>query len=198
MKRVIKQSLLMLIVFLATQAYSNVADSIIIKNNNDSNIVQIERLKAGSLLKIKDEAGNTLHKEKISDSGYYTKSFDLSNLPDATYYFELDNANEIRIIPVVVENQKAMYLKTDESRIAKPNVKTDGKMVHVHQNSNKEQDFNITIYYEGNEIAFKESLKDVKNVNRSYDFNGSLKGDYTIVVNTQGKTFSNKVSIDQK
>lgn len=198
MKRVIKQTVLMLTIFLATHTYGNVSDSIIIKNNGESNMIQIERLEAGSLLKIKDEAGIILYKEKINNSGYYSKSFDLSNLPDATYYFELDNANEIRIIPVVVENQKTKRRKSDESRIAKPSVKSDGQMVHIQQNSDDEQDLFITIYYEGQELAYKESFKDVKNVSRSYDFSSSLKGEYTIVVNTKGKTFSNKVKITEK
>lgn len=198
MKEVIKKSALMLIVFLATQTYSNVADSIIIKNNENRNIIQIERLKAGSILKIKDEFGMTLHKEKINDSGYYSKGFDLSMLPDATYYFELDNADEIRIIPVLVEDQRTKRLESEESRIAKPNVKVDGQMVYVHQNSDEEQDLFITIYYEGYELAFEESVKDAKNVKRSYDFSSSLKGDYTIIVNTGGKTFSNKVKIAHK
>lgn len=196
MKKVIKNSVLALALLIATQSYSNVADSII--NNEDSNLVKIESLKAGSILKIKDETGIILHKETINNSGYYSKSFDLGNLPDATYYFELDNTDEIRIIPVVVENQKTIRLESEESRIAKPRVIADGQMVHIQQNSDNEQDLSITIYYKGQEVAFEEDLEDVKNLNRSYDFSSSLKGDYTIVVNTEGKTFSNKVKIDNQ
>lgn len=197
MKTVIKKSVFALMILLATQSYSNVVDSIIVKNNENNNLVKIERLKAGSTLKIKDEAGTILHREHINNSGYYSKNFDLSNLPDATYYFELDNEDEIRTIPVVVKDQKAMRLESSESRIAKPNVKVNGQMVQLSQTSEEAQDLFITIYYEGNEVAFKESLKDVKNVKRNYDFSGSLKGDYIIVVDTEGKTFSNQVKIAQ-
>jgi len=198
MKTVIKKSVLALILLTATQSYSNVVDSIIVKNEENNKLVKIESLKAGSVLKIKDEAGTILHKEKINNTGYFSKSFDLSNLPDATYYFELDNEDEIRTIPVVVKDEKTMRLESSETRIAKPNVKVEGQMVQLSQNSEKAQDLNITIYYEGNEVAFKESLKDVKNVKRNYDFSGSLKGDYTIVVETKGKTFSNQVKIAQR
>lgn len=196
MKEVIKKSMLALVLFMATQTYSNDADSIII-NNEESKLVKIERLKAGSILKIKDEFGMTLHKEIINNSGYYSKSFDLSELPEATYYFELDNDDEIRTIPVVIKNQKAERLFGEESRIAKPQVKIDGNLVHLQQSSIKEQDLFITIYYEGGEVAFEESIKDVQSLKRSYDFTSSLKGDYTLVVNTGGRSFTNRINISQ-
>jgi len=195
MKRVIKQSVLVLMIFLAAQIYANVSDSIIIQSNSERNMIKIERLDAGSLLKIKDETGVILHKERINNSENSSKTFDLSKLPDATYYFELDNADEIRIIPVVVENQTIKRLKSEETTIAKPNVKTNGEMVQISQNSDKAQDLNITIYYEGREVAFEESLKNVKNLKRNYDFSSSLEGDYTIIVDSKGKSFVNKVTI---
>lgn len=195
MKKVIKTSALMLSLVIATHTYSNVADSIIIKNTTESSILKIERLEAGSTLKIKDEAGITLHKEKISNSGFYSKSFDLGNLPDATYYFELDNENEIIIVPVIVKNQKTTYLKNEEQIIAKPTIKVEDRIVYVLQNSSENQKMDISIYYEGNELAYKDSVKDAMNFKKGYDFSGSLRGDYTIVVNTMGRSFSNQVSI---
>jgi hypothetical protein len=185
----------MLSLVIATHTYSNVADSIIIKNTTESSILKIERLEAGSTLKIKDEAGITLHKEKISNSGFYSKSFDLGNLPDATYYFELDNENEIIIVPVIVKNQKTTYLKNEEQIIAKPTIKVEDRIVYVLQNSSANQKMDISIYYEGNELAYKDSVKDAMNFKKGYDFSGSLRGDYTIVVNTMGRSFSNQVSI---
>lgn len=195
MKRVIKQSVLALVLLMAAPSYSNVVDSIVVKNNQDNNIVSIERLKAGTLLKIKDESGIILHKEKIKHSGFFTKSFDLSKLPDATYYFELDDLKEIRIIPVVIKDQQVISLKDEETTIAKPVISSEGNRVYVQQNSDNFQDVLITIYYNGSEIAYKEEMNNAKNIKKTYDFKGSLSGEYTIVVNTEGRTFSNKINI---
>lgn len=195
MKKVIKNSVLMLLIFVAAQSYPNVVDSIVIENKEESSIVKIEILKAGSILKIKDEAGVILHKERIKDTDHYSKSFDMSNLPDATYYFELDNVNEIRIVPVIVKNQKTTYLKNEEQIIAKPRIKIEGNMVYVLQNSAEKQDMDINIFYEGHDLAFKESVKDATQFSKAYDLASSIKGDYNIVVNTMGRTFSDKVSI---
>lgn len=195
MKKVIKNSVLLLLLLVAAQSYANAVDSIVIKNQKENSIVKIEILKAGSLLKIKDETGVILHREIIKDTDYYVKSFDMSNLPDATYYFELDNENELKIVPVMVKNQKTTYLKNEKQIIAKPRIKIDGPIVYVLQNAAEMQDMDISIYYEGNELAFKESVNDALNFKKGYDFSSSIKGDYTIVVNTMGRSFSNRVTI---
>lgn len=195
MKKVIKNSILMLALLIATQVYSNQMDSIIINDDDNNGIITIEKLKQGTLLSIKDDRGMTLHKEKIKKSGLFSKRFNLENLPDATYYIELDNDTEIRTFSVEIKDQQPYIIKSDELIVAKPQIEVNGSMVKIEQNSHIDQSLEIKIYYEGNSIALEESFKDFKNFKRSYDFSGSMRGDYTIVLNTKGKQFVNSISI---
>ncbi|PLX04322.1 MAG: hypothetical protein C0595_03815 [Marinilabiliales bacterium] len=195
MKRIIKRSLFILLMIITFKTYSNITDSIIIRTYSNSEIVTVDRLRVGTSLKIKDDNGIILHRKEISDSTMYTKSFELSNLPNNTYYLEIENVNEIKIIPLVVNNEYVKYLRSDERTISKPNVQVNGKMVHVNQNSTEEQDFHIIIYYEDQNIAFEEKMRNSKNFSRSYDFTGSLYGDYTIELITEGRTYNNKIHI---
>lgn len=195
MKQLIKKSVLVLIIFMATQSYANIADSIIIENNDDKSFVKIGPLKSGSLLKIKDEAGITLHQEKITGLSQHLKSYDLSHLPDATYYFELDNDQEIRIIPILIKDQRSELIRSEEVSISKPSIMKEGSLIHVQQDGTKEQNLAVTIYFEGSEMIYEEFLKNTQAMKRTYDFSKSPKGDYTLVFNTEGRTFVNEINI---
>lgn len=195
MKEVIKRSLFILIVFIATQTYANVVDSIIIENNENKSMIKIGNLKSGYLLKIKDEAGMTLHQEIINDHDNYLKSFDMSHLPDATYYFELDNDQEIKIIPILMKDQLPILNRSEEVSIMKPSLKMEGKLVHVQQEALNKQNLEVSIFFEGNELIFEEFFENTLAVNRTYDFSKSPTGEYTIIFNTEGRTFVNEINI---
>jgi hypothetical protein len=73
----------------------------------------------GNQILIKDVDGFVLYKEKIQNSGTFTKGFNLTSLPDGKYYFELKNDSENRKISFIVRKKLVVYKKDMESTIKK-------------------------------------------------------------------------------
>lgn len=195
MKQLIMKSLVFAVMLLTLAAYSSEEPQITKEEDNTATMVILENVQEGSLLLIKDKDGVILYKELIAVSGEYSKGFDFTNLPNADYYFELDKQESIEIIPFTVSSSTAEFVKTNEHTISKPEIIVKGDRVSISKNTIGKEPIKIEVYYEGDDLAFSEKLKDVQSVNRIYDFSNSLAGNYTILVSSEGRTFSNSIKI---
>ena len=181
--------------FTTIESYSNEFTILANEETIDVTTVSFENVKEGSLLIIKDIDGITLYSEQIEKTGTYTKRFDLTNLPDAKYYFELDTQEEIAIFPFYIEANIAEFVKEEAYTIVKPEVVAKDDFVYISNNSLEYQSLKIDVFYEGYDLAYSEKIKDVASLNRIYDFSNSKKGNYDIVFSFQGRSFSNSINI---
>ena len=96
----------------------------------------------------------------------------------------------------MVKNNVAEFIKDEAFKVVKPEVIVKDDRVYISKTSDKEQTWKIEVfYYEGYDLAHREKLKDTKSLNRIYDFSNSKKGNYVIVLSSQGRTFSNSITI---
>lgn len=95
MKRIIKKSLLIVVLFTAMIGNANEAFILTKLRDNKTTMLTLLDVKEGSKLLIKDRSGVILYRERIKDSGIYVKGFDFTSLPEGKYYFELDKGVEI-------------------------------------------------------------------------------------------------------
>lgn len=195
MKKLIKRSLVIAVMFATIVAYSNEYNCSKCKETNSVTNIKIENVNEGSLFTIKDNKGQLLYSELIEKTGTYSKRFDLTNLPDAQYYFELDKQDEIKIIPFKVKSNIAEFMQDEEYNIVKPDITFRNGCVYISKISADEQSWEIEVYYEDYDLAYRERLKDNRKLTRVYDFSSSKKGSYTIVVRSEGRTFKNSVNI---
>ena len=197
MKTAIKKSLVLVALFLVTTvSYGN---EIFDNTNNGKSVLTnltLRNVKKGSTLSIKDMNGLILYKEKIKESGKYTKGFDLTSLPDGNYYFEMNKDVEIRVIPFKVASSVVTFDKTAETKIFKPVVFVNRKKVHISKNSLENEVLRVKIFSENSELVYSGSIVINKDTfGKIYDFSTSLKGQYTIVTTTKGRTFVEKIKI---
>lgn len=197
MKQLLKKSIVLLMVFSTIVSYSNGVT--LYANDKTKNVTTItfENVNEGSLLLIKDTNDLILYCEHIEKSGAYSKGFDLTNLPDADYYFELDKPKEILIIPFVVKDMIAHIKKDNEYSIEKPKVLIKEDHVYINKLSKEKQVWEIDVYYEGHDLAYREKLKDTQNLKRIYDFSSSEKGNYIIILRSEGRVFKNSISLNE-
>ncbi len=195
MKTLIKKSLVLVIILTSMVSYSNELG--ITSDNKNANVTEftLNDVKEGSTLYIKDSDGSILYNETIGKSGTFSKNFDLTNLPDANYYFEVDYQKQITIIPVTVFANMASVQVNEAYTITKPDVVLDNNYVYISKELADKQSVAIDVYYEGHDLAYSENLRHAEKVNRVYDFSGSKKGEYVILVKSEGRVFKNSIII---
>ncbi len=196
MKGLIKKSMFVIALVVAIgMSYANEVSP----NNNTGNLTRLtfENVKVGEVVQIKDMNGLILYKEAVEKAGFYSKDFDLTSLPDGDYLFELNKIVEIVEIPFEVSKSEVVFKKELQKSIFKPMVYVkDGKM-HVTKLAFKDEAMEVIIYYENTERVLTDMISERKDaaLGKVYDFKGSDKGQYIVIVKTEGRRFVNQVNI---
>ena len=198
MKNIIKNSLV--IVVMCTTLFGNADTSILNTKNDSRTTLTLTNVKRGNELSIKDADGIILYKEIMENSGNYMKGFDLTELPNGNYFFELDKGMEIKTIPFTVEATKVEFDEQKESIFHKPLVRSNKNLIYVSKLALDEQPLDVDIYYNneyssGFELIHSETLGNSKNIKRVYGLNLNEKGNYKIVTKTEGRSFINYVKL---
>ena len=192
MKRVIKKSLVLIIMLVTMISY---ADKNITNTEKVTNL-KIENVKKGSVLTIKDTKGLILYTETIETSGDYNKRFDLTFLPDGDYFFELDKDVEIKIIPFQVKALNVIIKKEDKKTVFKPIVYYRNKKVYISRMSLTNEPLDVKIYFENGQLIKSEIVKKKGNfLGKVYDFSKAEKGNYFVNIRVEGKLFESRVKL---
>ena len=192
MKRVIKKSLVLIIMLVTMISY---ADKNITNTEKVTNL-KIENVKKGSVLTIKDTKGLILYTETIETSGDYNKRFDLTFLPDGDYFFELDKDVEIKIIPFQVKALNVIIKKEDKKTVFKPIVYYRNKKVYISRMSLTNEPLDVKIYFENGQLIKSEIVKKKGDfLGKVYDFSKAEKGNYFVNIRVEGKLFESRVKL---
>jgi len=195
MKNLIRKSLVIISMLMVMLGHTSETAKDSINESNQIKLVKFTNAEKGSSLLIKDENGLVLYRENINKDGPFLKRFDFSNLPDGSYFFELDNEKEINILPFTTSKGMAHLENEARKSISKPEVVIENEMVFISNKSSEKQNMDINVYYKGDDLAYKESIKNQETIARTYDFSTSMKGNYTIILTTEGRRFVNNISI---
>ncbi|MGY0391352.1 hypothetical protein ACW5R3_02175 [Bizionia sp. KMM 8389] len=192
MKNLIRKSLVMFLLLTTVAINANAVDSIRVTNESKATLLVLPDVKEGNLLIIKDIFNETLYEEKIQDSGNYIKRFDLTTLPDGSYYFQLFKDYEVRTIPFSLKANQVTLKKSLETIIQKPEMKTKNNVVYVSKNNSNNKDVKVSIYYNENDtynLIYSETLN-AKNTLKAYKLDENERGNYKMVYTVDGKKFT--------
>ena len=188
-----------LLVVMCTALLSNASEISSLKDVNlKKTALTIKDVKEGNLLSIKDNNGITLYKEIIEESGLYKKGFDLTELPNGYYFFELNKGLQIKTIPFIVRNNEVLFNKEKETTFFKPTTRVKNNRIFVSKLSLKENPVKIELYYLGNgdaELIHEELIENTKTVERIYKLDEKKKGTYKIVYKSEGRVISNYINL---
>lgn len=197
MKTVIKKSLVLVALFLATSvSYGNVISGNTNNGKNKLTNARFENVKKGSILSLKDMNGSVLYREIIQERGNYEKGFDLTSLTDGEYYFELNRDIEVTVVPFKVVATIVTFHKEAFINIYKPLVFVNNKNVYISKISLEDEVLHVNIFSNNSKLVYSDSVKLEGNIlGKIYDFPTSLKGNYTIVMTTKERSFIERIKI---
>lgn len=176
--------------------FANDFNSTIINKGAKKTAITFINVKKGNVLTIKDSYGTTLYKELLDHSGIYTKGFDLSELPNGDYIFEMNKDLEINTVPFTVSSNNVVFDKENESKIFKPLTRVKDDLVYVSKLALDNESLNIKIFFETeNEdfgLVYSEIISENKMISRVFKL--SQKGNYRIVYHSQGREFIENIN----
>ena len=164
------------------------------KRDSKKTSIVIENVKEGNLLSIKDNYGITLYKESIETNGIYKKGFDLTELPDGDYIFELEKDLEIKTIPFTVNANLVSLNKSHEATYFKPFVKQDKDLVYLTKlNLNNEStSINIFSNIDGDyKLCHSENIENGQVIEKVFKLE---KGNYKIVTSSNNKEYTTYIN----
>lgn len=196
MKKLTRKGLIIIAVLVSSLGYAHdLREPVKEKEPKVANL-NLDMVKQGSMLFIKDLQGLVLYKEAIVSSGSYSKGFDLTSLPNGDYFFELDTEMEIVVIPFEVKASEVQFKKEDKATIFKPLVRVKDDMVLVSRTSFDGAPLNCKIYYaENSDLVLSEKFENEQVVKRVYDFSEARKGEYIFVFHSNGRKYVKSVKI---
>jgi len=199
MKKEVKTGIL-LVTTLATMLSYATPTTLDKKFKIENTTLSIYDVKQGQQLVIKDSNGLVIYKESIDKSGLYKKGFDLTALPNGEYYFELDKDLEVQVIPFTVRMNQVEFLKDKETKFFKPVIRFKENKVLLSRLSFDQKPLEVKIYYDYDsygdyEVLHDEKFSDTKIIERVYQLDKNKKGSYKVVVKTEGREFTETVTI---
>jgi hypothetical protein len=153
--------------------------SLVTNGQSKSLVVELDTQHDKTFLKIIDEEQNIIFSEQISENSY-TKKFDLNELENGSYYFELDDSLRTLVYPISVENKEVKILKRIEN--TKPVFRKKGEMLFLNLLNLDSEDVQIKVFDSNNRTLFKEVIKNETVITKAFNFESAYEDHYTVVV----------------
>jgi len=189
MMKTIQTKLLVVVFMLGSFAnYAN-NDMDFNKNINAKKVkVAFKNVKKGQQLTLKNERGVKLHSETVSRTGLLTKVFDLSSLNDGIYTIELDKDYEIIVRTLEVKNNNVIFNADSKKVIFKPVIRNKKNILMISKIAFDKKPMKVALYFNDN-IIYAETLKNGKIFNRVYKLDKEIKGDYSVVLYNNTRSY---------
>ena len=110
-------------------------------------------------------------------------------MPAGSYIFELDTDVEIKTIPFTIKSNSIVYDRDLAKTTYKPIARVKGDIVFVSKLALNHEPLKINIYKDS-ELLLSETVENTNKIERVYKLTGLNSGDYKIVFNTEGRTFT--------
>ena len=126
----------------------------------------------------------------------FHKYFDMSQLKDGIYFIETENEYEVKISPILKNEQGINLVHSSVDTIFKPEVKLTNGMLNAHITNSLKLPFAIYIYDEAGDTLHKENIKGKKLVvKKKFDLTKFTKGTFTIIFEFKDRKFVREVTI---
>ncbi len=180
------------LLFIASNIFANNSKPSLEILNSERKVVTINIDNAKNTpvtIRIFDEQGTNLLKEKFAISNQYSKAYNFSELPQGTYEVEIENHTSIRNYIVTTSSTNLTVVEIEEKEIFKPVVKSEGDYVLFNMLNLNLEDVEIAINNELGEEVYHEKIENTSAIHKSYNLSKLPSGRYSVVIRTQAKAF---------
>ncbi|MBL3654675.1 hypothetical protein [Fulvivirga sediminis] len=199
MKQLIKNSLLVILFSTSLLSFASGASPYVkVKRFDGKKFVVIVKSANPTDLQIslRDRNDFELYAERHADvKDGYAKKFDVADLPDGSYFLEIENAQKIDVYSLEIAQGKLSIESDNRVAIFKPQVFQKGNQVDIAMLKYLNVPMKFSILNNTNDIIYEDTLADSQSVNKRYDMSKLDPGIYTLRFNLAGRLFTKSIDI---
>ena len=149
----------------------------------------------GNAISVTNASGEIIYSGTINYNGNLIRLFDFSKLKNGIYTVEISKAFEIEVIDLEVKNKNVRLLAETQEKIFKPVFRAEENTVIISKIALDSKEMHVEIYYQ-DELIFKENIDDEEDIlNRVYKLDTKNQGNYTAIIRTNNRVYTEHFSI---
>ena len=145
-------------------------------------------VKKGNHISVSDASGKVIYSGRINYNGILTSLFDFTQLEDGIYTVEINKDFEIEINSITVKDNVVTFILDSKEKIFKPVFRFENSKVLISKLAIDSDEMTVELYYE-NELIYTENLKGKEILNRIYQLDETLRGDYKAIIRSSDRVF---------
>lgn len=154
--------------------------------------LSVANVNGAASISITDEEGNVLFNEDVETSGRLNRRYDLSALPNGTYELSYEDNFKVQSVSFLMEDA----ISFGEEKVSfVPVISNDGTSLKVGLLSQSESKMYVSVFDVNNRLILSEVLKGDQYFGKGYDLSKIRKGTYTVLVSTDGRSYSRIIKI---
>ena len=141
-------------------------------------------------VEIRDADGLVYYNEVLTDAKSYLKRFEMKLLPNGNYFIEISDDHTIRTYNFELFDNKLSFDQKAFTEEFKPIVVENENFIDLNFLNISGKKTSVYIFDENQDILFQERIKSDLSVHKRYDISELKSGNYTIVINNNGRRFT--------
>lgn len=156
--------------------------------------VSLEGLKGETMIQLKDE-NEVLLLQQVTTDPAVLKILDLSALIEGKYDLLVTTGHREIVQPILMEGKNVSAPQERRKVFFSPVVHVNGSSVDVSWFNGQIADMKVRITDLNGSIIYSEDINNVVKVEKRYNLENVLRGEYVIVIDTPRKTYYENVKI---
>ncbi len=146
-------------------------------------------------IRIFDEAGLNLLNEKIEVNRTFSKSYDLSNMPNGIYEVEIEDNISFRKYFVITTSDTIEIMENVEQKVFKPIVVLEESLLKLNLLNLGSGNVELSLSNKIGEEIYTEKIENTIAIHKGFDLSKLPSGDYSVEVKTEEKYFHVEVHL---
>ncbi|NBC08725.1 MAG: hypothetical protein GVY26_16160 [Bacteroidetes bacterium] len=157
--------------------------------------LSINNLKEAAHIRLQDEEGVILLEERVQKKGSYSKVYNLSNLPEATYYMSVRTRTKKTVQPIKLTEQGVDVDVSKRKHFFGPVIRSTNDHVDLSLYNGKIADVKVSILDAGRDVVYEEALENVLVVQKRYSTKKLKWGNYIMLVETANDIYQHEFEV---
>ncbi len=194
MKKIVRTIAVVALLFFVATGLAKEPKLSLTPNTEKSLNFEMDATLEKTAISIIDTEGTIIYSESVTAANLYSKKFNLNNLPKGGYFLKVEDSLRETIFAFSVEDSKIVIAERNVN--AKPVFRRKEGKVYLNLLNLDEKDVKIKVLDSSDDILFEETISNTTLVEKVFNFENALDGNYTISVQDKMNSYYEVVVVN--